>query len=659
MEMDEPLRVLVIEDDADAQANLQDILKLDGHHAEMVATAAEALSRPDWPTYSAIILDWTLPDGTAETLLPELRRLSPQAAVVVVTGTVGLGGTIAAIRHEVVDYIIKPLDVEDLRAALWRIAERRRLAVVKARSEAAFRALVDAAPCAIFISRPDRTLVYISPRATQLIGYTPAEVLGKDYFPLLIRDTVAQQRIDAEVHTILAGGSTRGFEHPVWCKDGSHRWFVWNAERLDDYEGGTAVLAVGLDISARRVAEQRLRAEHATARVLAESMGSADAVPRLLRVICESLGWVRGEWWEFDADKEYLRCRQTWYSPMTGAAEFEAFSRPITFAPGEGLPGWVWATGKPAWVDDLGSEARSTRAQPAMAAGLKSAFAFPVPLQDRPLGVLAFFSRDVEPSDPDLLSCMASLGSQIGQFLARLRAEERALTAERLVGIDLAMHGLIHEGRNALQRAQACLEMLAMEVEGQETALALLARLQQAQGYLHNLYQQVSEYAAPLRLDCRAHHLDQILAEAWDELTEQRKGRQTRLRQDDGGLDIRGLVDRAQLLMVFRGILDNALAAVTGMVEVEAVWSETLLEGRPALQLVIRDNGPGLSAQAREKVFQPFNTTKTHGIGLGLATAKRVVEAHGGKIALGTGDRVGTELVVTLPCAGPAGTGRR
>ncbi len=648
MEKDDALRVLVIEDDADAQANLRDILKMDGHQCQMAATAAEALGRSDWPAYSAIILDWTLPDATAETLLPELRRLSPQAAVVVVTGTVGLRGSLVAIRHEVADYIIKPLDADGLRATLWRIAERRRLAAEKARSEAAFRALAEAAPCAVLISRPDRTVIYFSTRAAQLLGYSPGEVLGQDYFPLLIRDPVAQQRSDAEVRAILAGGSTRGFENPVWCKDGSRRWFVWNAERLEDYEGGVAVLAVGLDVSARRVAEQRLRAEHATARILADAADPGDAVPRLLRAICESLGWARGEWWQRDAEDGCLRCRRSWYAPMAGAAEFEGLTRPLAFAPGEGLPGRVWGTGKPTWLSDPESESRSPRAASA-AARFKSAFGFPVLLGDRPLGVLVFFSRDAEPPEPELLSCLASLGRQIGQFLGRKQAEERVLRAERLASIDEAMRGLIHEGRNALQRGQACLEMLAMEVEGRPTALDLLARLQQAQDHLHGLYQKVSEYAAPLLLDRQAHHLGRVLEEAWDELTAQRKGREARFHQEHGGLCLDGLVDRGELRKVFRGLLDNALAAVTGPVEIQAFWSETLLEGRPALRVAIRDNGPGLSAEARERVFQPFHTTKAHGIGLGLATAKRVVEAHGGEITVSTDDRAGTELVLTLP----------
>jgi PAS domain S-box-containing protein len=653
MENLDPLRVLVIEDDADTRANLRDILHLDGHRSDFVATAAEALSRRDGPDYSAIILDWTLPDGTAETLLPHLRRACPDAAIVLVTGTVGLRGTILAIRHEVADYIIKPLDSDSLRSALRRIADRRRLTVAKARSEAAFRALVEAAPCAIVIFRPDRTLAYWSPRAVHLIGYTSAEVQGRDYFPLLIRDDALQRQIDAEVHKVLCGGGTGGFESSVWCKNGSRRWFVWNAGRLEDYQGAPAVLAVGQDISARRIADQRLRAEHATARVLAEANDPPDAIPHLLCAIGEGLGWDRGEWWGLDGPSNRLRCRRTWYRPMDGAAEFEAISSPITFAPGMGLPGRVWTTAEPTWLDALGPEELALRARAASEAGFRSAVGFPVLLDGRPLAVLVFFSREPQPSEPELLSCLKSLGRQIGQFIARKQAEERALEVERLSAIGQAMDGLIHEGRNALQRGQACLEMLAIQVGGEPEAVALIDRLQQAQDHLHRLYERVRAFAAPLHLDRQMHNLGQLLAEAGGELTRLPKGRKVRFGQEDGGLDLRALVDGAEIRRVFANILDNALAASGDTAVIDAVWSETLLHGHPALQVAIRDQGPGLSIQARERIFQPFHTTKARGMGLGLATAKRIVEAHEGQIALGNSDRPGAEVVVTLPRGSP------
>src|SRR3954463_4813382 len=90
--------VLVIEDDADARANLRDILELDDYQVETAGTAAEALARVDWSAYSAIILDRQLPDGTAAELLPHFKRLAPEAAIIIVTGYADLQGAIAALR---------------------------------------------------------------------------------------------------------------------------------------------------------------------------------------------------------------------------------------------------------------------------------------------------------------------------------------------------------------------------------------------------------------------------------------------------------------------------------------------------------------------------------------------------------------------------------
>src|SRR5262245_19366673 len=67
-----------------------------------------------------------------------------------------------------------------------RLAERHRLTQEKERSEAAFRTLVEAAPCVILIFRQDHTLAYFSPFAEQLTGYAAAEVVGKDYFPVFL-----------------------------------------------------------------------------------------------------------------------------------------------------------------------------------------------------------------------------------------------------------------------------------------------------------------------------------------------------------------------------------------------------------------------------------------------------------------------------------------
>ena len=67
----------------------------------------------------------------------------------------------------------------------------------------------------------------------------------------------------------------------------------------------------------------------------------------------------------------------------------------------------------------------------------------------------------------------------------------------------------------------------------------------------------------------------------------------------------------------------------------------------------MRDHGPGLGAEQRQRLFEPFYTTKTKGTGLGLSIAKRIVEAHGGRIAVGEGGCPGAEILLTLPQGAP------
>ncbi|HVW38887.1 MAG TPA: response regulator, partial [Pirellulales bacterium] len=154
--------VLVVEDDEDTRANLCDILELDGYQVDAVGTMREALAPRDWSSVLLVVLDRRLPDGNAEQLLPQLKRLAPDADVIVATGFADLDGAIAALRHGAADYIVKPINAGALRASLERTAERRRLSQAKIRSEAAFRALVEAAPTLTIILRLDGSILYMN-----------------------------------------------------------------------------------------------------------------------------------------------------------------------------------------------------------------------------------------------------------------------------------------------------------------------------------------------------------------------------------------------------------------------------------------------------------------------------------------------------------------
>jgi PAS domain S-box-containing protein len=95
-----------------------------------------------------------------------------------------------------------------------------------------------------------------------------------------------------------------------------------------------------------------------------------------------------------------------------------------TFNPGIGLPGRVWQSGKPAWIPDVARDSNFPRAAIAVKEGLHGAFGAPILLGPEVLGVMEFFSREIREPDPDLLEMMATIGSQIGQFINRMQAEE-------------------------------------------------------------------------------------------------------------------------------------------------------------------------------------------------------------------------------------------
>ncbi len=122
-----PFRVLVIDDDPDTRENLWDILELDGYAVESVGSAAETFVDREWARYGAILLDRRLPDASAESILPRLRTLAPDAAVMIVTGYADVQSAIVALRYGAADYIVKPIDPGELRTRLARIAEQQRV----------------------------------------------------------------------------------------------------------------------------------------------------------------------------------------------------------------------------------------------------------------------------------------------------------------------------------------------------------------------------------------------------------------------------------------------------------------------------------------------------------------------------------------------------
>ena len=123
--------------------------------------------------------------------------------------------------------------------------------------------------------------------------------------------------------------------------------------------------------------------------------------------------------------------------------------------------------------------------------------------------------------------------------------------------------------------------------------------------------------------------------------------------------------DEAKLQQVFLSIFRNAYEAMTPGGHLDIHVSQHRAGKGVEVQVLIKNNGAPIPADLVDKVFEPFFTTKRSGIGLGLPTVKKIVEEHGGTIAISSAPDEGTTVTIKLPgiSRGPSfrhrGRGRR
>jgi PAS domain S-box-containing protein len=188
----------------------------------------------------------------------------------------------------------------------------------------------------------------------------------------------------------------------------------------------------------RRRLEQRLRIKDAVSRILADSPSMTDAAPKIIQVMCETAEWELGAIWNVDRSSNQLTCLDFWCLPSIKVGEFEAVTRQSNFPPGVGLPGRVWSSGRPEWITDLTNEGNFPRAPVATKEGLHAGIGFPIKLGDEVVGVMECFSHEIVEPDKDFLEMAGNIGSQLGQFMERKRAEDASRESERRLQVALA-----------------------------------------------------------------------------------------------------------------------------------------------------------------------------------------------------------------------------
>jgi two-component system, NarL family, sensor histidine kinase UhpB len=175
----------------------------------------------------------------------------------------------------------------------------------------------------------------------------------------------------------------------------------------------------------RRRTEESLKVEHAITRIMANASSLEEASPGIVQLLIDGLEVDFGGLWMLDQKRQVLEpFVLNLRVPSPQLQTFLQESRRLSFSLGTGLPGAVWAQKRAVWLTDIAQENNLPRRDAAVTAGLKSAMAFPIQRAGDFIGVLEFFTAQRMEQEPNLLNMMTAIGSEIGQFFQRRRAED-------------------------------------------------------------------------------------------------------------------------------------------------------------------------------------------------------------------------------------------
>src|ERR1043166_1137607 len=163
----------------------------------------------------------------------------------------------------------------------------------------------------------------------------------------------------------------------------------------------------------REESEEQLSLLQTITREVAGAADLSAALKIVLRRVCEKTGWAIGQAWVLTDDGTALVCNSSWVSENGDAGHFQIASLQMRFKRGVGLPGRVWQSKQPAWVENVTADPNFPRSAAARTAGLKTGAAIPILSGENVIAVVEFFMRESRDQNERLLNVIASVASQL------------------------------------------------------------------------------------------------------------------------------------------------------------------------------------------------------------------------------------------------------
>ncbi|OEU76129.1 MAG: two-component sensor histidine kinase [Desulfuromonadales bacterium C00003093] len=229
--------------------------------------------------------------------------------------------------------------------------------------------------------------------------------------------------------------------------------------------------------------------------------------------------------------------------------------------------------------------------------------------------------------------------------LERLRLKEQLNRAERLASLGEMVARISHEIRNPLGIIRSSAELLKKKMAGFDPSSSVPDIIVEEAGRLNNIITDSLNFTRPVNPDFFPCRINEILEKNLKFLASQieQQGYIIKKYYADNLPEI--MADSGMLYQAFLNILINAMQAMPGggKIHIEIRSKENVVT------IVFEDEGEGISEDVKEKIWDPFFTTKEKGTGLGLGIVKNIIESHGGSVRIDNKPVRGARVTVELP----------
>ncbi|MBS0171385.1 MAG: response regulator [Nitrospira sp.] len=612
----------------------------------------------------AVLVDLSLPDSHGLETLDRVRPKAGEAAVIVLTGLDNELVAEKSLLRGAQDYLVKGrLTGDALKRAIRYAMGRHRVEQALRKSEERFHLTCLATQDGIWdwdIASGTAWFneAYQSVYEPAVLHLEPGQIPWADQVHPEDRVAVITNLtlvLESEQHLWTA-------EYRFRRNDGTYAYVVDHGYVLRDRAHKPyRMIGAKNDITERRQAETMHAVQLAVGLALEESVTLNEAVPRILRAMCELQGWTLGALWLVDPHDQALHCNALWHRAGSSVEAFAQAYQSLSLASGTGLAGRAWKTGTAVFSPDILKEPAFPARDAARHADLRGAIAFPISAGKNILGIIECFVTEVLRPTPSRLERISELGAMISEFLNRKDLERQLRQAQKMEALGRMAGGVAHDFNNLLTIINSWAELLMDEPGLTSRAQRGMAQIRDAGNKATGLTRQLLAFTRhqiverqPLNLNDRVRDIVELMKRVIGEdirLVLTLDPTLGHIKADAGQIEqvVMNLVVNARDAMPQGGRLELETGEVM-VTHSDPFWPDPLAPG-PHVTLAVRDTGCGMSAETLNHLFEPFFTTKElgKGTGLGLSTVYGIVRQSGGTIGIASELGKGTTFTIYFP----------